>query len=96
MKHSGVMLSRKPYAKSFLLARTTVVSCRVGNHAQTVSCRYESHCRCAGQETIRKKFPVVMKHHSLTTDRKLFSHILARSFFSHQEKKKVRRMATVQ
>ena len=63
---------------------------------QTASCRYESHCRCAGQETIRKKFPVGMKHHSLTTYRKLFSYILARSFFSHQEKKKVRRMATVQ
>ena len=63
---------------------------------QTAPCRYESNCRCVGQETIRKKFPVGMKHHSLTTYRKLFSYILARSFFSHQEKKKVRRMATVQ
>ena len=63
---------------------------------QAAPCRYESNCRCAGQETIRKKFPVGMKHHSLTTYRKLFSHIFARSFFSHQEKKKVRRIATVQ
>ena len=61
-----------------------------------VSCRHDSHCCQVGQETIRKKFPVGMKHHSLTTYRKLFSYILARSFFSHQEKKKVRRMATVQ
>ena len=43
-----------------------------------------------------KSFLSGMKHHSLTTYRKLFSHILARSFFFHQEKKKVRRMATVQ
>lgn len=43
-----------------------------------------------------KSFLSGMKYHSLTTYRKLFSHILARSFFSHQEKKKVRRMATVQ
>lgn len=43
-----------------------------------------------------KSFLSGMKHHSLTPDRKLFSYIFARSFFSHQEKKKVRRMATVQ
>ena len=42
------------------------------NFSQTVSCRYDTQSFHAGQETIRKQFPVAMLHNHLTPDRKLF------------------------
>ena len=73
---------------------------------QKVSCRYETQWghaalsfraeRSGVEKSPGKQFPVGKRHSGATLSRKLFSHILARSFFSHQEKKKVRRIATVQ
>lgn len=68
-------------------------------------------CATPGRNLIRQKFPAGVKLVGSTWDRKLFKYgfivmrfralrffpqILVRSFFSHQEKKKVRIMATVQ
>lgn len=69
------------------------------------------HWRHAGWETFCEQFPVGMNATGATSGKKLFKYgfivmrfralrffpqILVRSFFSHQEKKKVRIMATVQ
>jgi hypothetical protein len=45
----------------------------MGNHLQTVSCRYESHGSHAGQETFREQFPIAMKHIGFMPDRKPFA-----------------------
>ena len=73
MKHKGVMSSGKPFASSFLSVRNTMVPCRVGNYSQIVSCRYETQRRHIEWETIRKQFPVGMKHKGIMSDRKPFA-----------------------
>ena len=44
----------------------------MGNYSQKVSCLYETQWSHVGQETIRKKFPAVMKHSGAMPDRKPF------------------------
>ena len=63
---------------SFLSVCSTIVSCRIGNLLQTVSCRCAPPLRHAGQETIRKQFPIGVLHLCDMPDRKLF----ANSFLS--------------
>ena len=71
MLHNRLTPDRKPFANSFLSVYYTIVPCRTGNFSQTVSCRNDSQSFHAGQETIRKQFPVAMLHNRLTPDRKL-------------------------
>ena len=78
MKHKGAMSSGKLFANSFLSVKNTKVSCRVGNYSQTVSCRYETQRRHIEWETIRKQFPVGMKHKGVMSSGKPF----ANSFLS--------------
>ena len=70
--------SRKPYANSFLSSCFDIVSCRIGNYTRKVSCRDETLLSHAGWETIREKFPVVMKPYCPMPDGKLY----AKSFLS--------------
>ncbi len=46
--------------------------CRTGNHSLKVSYGDETQWSHAGQETIRKKFPMVMTRNEPMPDRKLF------------------------
>jgi GH35 family endo-1,4-beta-xylanase len=55
-----------------------MVSGTIGNLSQTVSCQQETQWYQAGQETIRKQFPVDKKRSSVKPDKKLF----ANSFLS--------------
>jgi|GEM_PF-4964062 len=50
-----------------------MVSCRMGNCSRTVSCRDEQQWRQAGQETIRKQFPIEMKHDGAKSNRKPYA-----------------------
>lgn len=56
-----------------------------------VSCRSEARWFHSGRKLFKYDF-IVMRFRAL----RFFPQILVRSFFSHQEKKKVRIMATVQ
>ena len=70
MKHNGTKPDRKPYAKSFLLRWNTMEPSRIGNHTQKVSYWDETQWNHAGQETIRKKFPIDKKRSGAKPDRK--------------------------
>ena len=72
------MSDRKPFANSFLSLCCTIVSRRIGNFSQTVSCRGYTQSFHAGQETVRKQFPAAMIRNRSMPDRKLF----ANSFLS--------------
>ena len=60
--HNRPMPNRKLFANSFLPVCYTIGPCRIGNHSQTVSCRYDTQSFHVGQETFRKQFPVVINH----------------------------------
>ena len=67
------MPSRKLYANSFLLARTTVVSCRGGNYMRKVSCRQEPPWCHVEEETICEKFPAGKRHSGVMSSRKPYA-----------------------
>ena len=67
------MSNGKLFANSFLTLCFAIVSCRIGNLSQIVSCRDETLLSHAGWETIRQQFPVAMVRNRFTSDGKLFA-----------------------
>ena len=71
--HHSFKSDGKLFAKGFLLRRCTIVSSRMGNYLRKVSCRGDTQWHHVGQETICKRFPVGVIHHSFMPDGKLFA-----------------------
>ena len=67
------MPDRKPFANSFLSRLYAVVTWRIGNYTQTVSCRYDTQSSHDELETFCKQFPVAMIRNRLTPDSKLYA-----------------------
>lgn len=92
----GVILNRKPFANSFLSVRNIIgVTLNRKLYANSfLSARSTVEPRRTGNHT--QKVSCRHAYHWYDVVQETFSYIFVLSFFSHQEKKKVRMMATVQ